>query len=201
MHSACPASLSAVCFLLLWHSSSLDLPPHPGGCSCGWAGPPAGTAPEPASRLWRSHIFGSCVVAQAVISAISASLSPAGQPPAPLPAPQAHLWLMHPPSVPALHAGPWRVICLAAVSAMGFGRSALHRLTRLHQPRFWDLLLAATASRPSPPPDWASVGTSHKIPSIGWTTQLWTCYSIEPPACPPAFLVHSLSRELQVRIA
>jgi hypothetical protein len=61
------------------------------------------TAPEPASRLWRSHVFGSCVVAQAVISAISASLSPAGPPPAPLPAPEAHLWLMatHPLSLPS----------------------------------------------------------------------------------------------------
>jgi hypothetical protein len=112
------------------YAGGYDLPPHPGGCSCGWAGPPAGTAPEPASRLWRSHIFGSCVVAQAVISAISANLSPAGEPPALLPAPEAHLWLMHPPSVPALQAGPWRMICLAAVSAMDFGRSALHRLTR-----------------------------------------------------------------------
>ncbi len=41
---------------------------------------------------------------------------------------------MHPPSVPALHAGPWHVICLAAVSAIDFGRSALHRLTRLSPP-------------------------------------------------------------------
>jgi hypothetical protein len=163
------------------YAGGYDQAPHAGGCSCGWLGPPPAMAPEPASRLWRSHVFGSCVVAQAVVAAVSACLAL----PAALPAPEAHFWLMHPPSAPLVHVGPWRVICLAAVTAMDFGRSCLHRLC--HDPalapppspgspalvagrravaRFWDLLLEATASRPAAPSDWAGVGAAHPILSV-----------------------------------
>ncbi len=45
--------------------------------------------------------------------------------------------------------------------------------------RFWDLLLAATASRPSPPPVWAGVGTSHPIFSIDPVGNFIRC---TPPA-------------------
>ncbi len=182
------------------YAGGYDQPPHAAGCSCGWAGPPAGTASEPASRLWRSHVFGSCAVAQAVISAIVASMTQGAPPPA-FAAPEVHLWLMHPPPLPSIHAGPWRVICLAAVTAMDFGRATLYRLS--HPPpsqgprppsppvspvlaasrravaRFWDLLLHATASRPTPPADWAGVGPSHPLLSIDPVGRFIRC---KPPA-------------------
>jgi hypothetical protein len=54
--------------------------------------------------------------------------------------------------------------------------------------RFWDLLLAATASRPTPPPDWAGVGTSHPILSIFWAT---SSAAPRPPNHAPALVCHS----------
>ena len=180
------------------YAGGYDQPPsrragQPPGCKCGWAGPPPGTASEPASRVWRSHVFGSCPVARAVTATICSCLpaEPGAPQPGTLPSPEVHLWLMSRPPVPSLHDGPWRVVCLAAIAAMDFGRQALHRLSAappvapppalpaaLPLPpavspvrgaelravaRFWDILLDITASCPAPPSDWAGVGASHPI--------------------------------------
>ena len=180
------------------YAGGYDQPPsrragQPPGCKCGWAGPPPGTASEPASRVWRSHVFGSCPVARAVTATICSCLpaEPGAPQPGTLPSPEVHLWLMSRPPVPSLHDGPWRVVCLAAIAAMDFGRQALHRLSAappvapppalpaaLPLPpavspvrgaelravaRFWDILLDITASGPAPPSDWPGVGASHPI--------------------------------------
>ena len=44
---------------------------------------------------------------------------------------RAAVWLMQAP--PNVHVGVWRVVCLAAVTAMDYGRKQLHRLDTLQQ--------------------------------------------------------------------
>jgi hypothetical protein len=76
-------------------------------CHCG--------GPAPADRM---HHFWTCCVAESVRAEISAQL-PAGAPAVT----RAQLWLMQPP--PGIHAGVWRVVCLAAIEAMNKGKNLM----------------------------------------------------------------------------
>ena len=99
-----------------------------GGCACGhpplqpaqYASPQAReTDGAPALRL---HAFWECPVAQAVLRVLSGALVSPGLPPVALHV--AHLWLCLPP-LPVLNATVWRLACLAAVSAMDYGRRVM----------------------------------------------------------------------------
>ena len=74
------------------------------------------------------HHFSECPPAAAVLASISAAL--AGARPGAAPATRADLWLARPP--PAVHAGTWQVVCLAAIAAMDGGRRYMY--ARLHGP-------------------------------------------------------------------
>ena len=74
------------------------------------------------------HHFSECPPAAAVLASISAAL--AGARPGAAPATRADLWLAHPP--PAVHAGTWQVVCLAAIAAMDGGRRYMY--AQLHGP-------------------------------------------------------------------
>jgi hypothetical protein len=101
---------------------------------------PGGWRPSPEERAWptatgapaaRAHVFYSCPVAQAVFDAVKACLPP------PLRLQRHQLWLCIPPCVD-INLSVWRVVCLAALSAMWKG----HRLLwTLEQP---DVLLGAS---------------------------------------------------------
>ena len=148
-------------------------------------------------------------VARAVTDAICSCLpvAPGAAPLMSQPAPEAHFWLMHPPaSSPSLQVGPWRVICLAAIEAMDFGRKQLYRLGKEPVPlpgpptspqpepiahkagrraiaRFWDILLDIAASHPPSPEDWAGVDSDHPILSIDPVHKRIRC--VPPPALLP----------------
>lgn len=104
----------------------------PGACACGH--PPlapelratAGAREERGAPALRLHAFWECAVARAVLAALVATLAAAGvHPPSLL---VAHLWLCVPPA-PALDPTVWRLVCMAALSAMDYGRRfmwALH---------------------------------------------------------------------------
>jgi hypothetical protein len=101
-------------------------------CPCGWR-------PSPAERQWpaaqgapaaRAHVFCHCPVARAVFAAVAACLPPAVH------LQRRHVWLCIPPGGD-INLSVWRVVCLAALSAMWKG----HRLLwTLEQP---DVLLGA----------------------------------------------------------
>lgn len=74
--------------------------------------------PEAGPLVPRAHCFWDCPVAIAVRQAIAAALLPA----TPVVS-RASIWLCRPP--PGVHIGVWRVVCLAALSAMEHGRRKL----------------------------------------------------------------------------
>ena len=81
----------------------------PGRCLCG-----LGTA-------GRYHAFWACPLARAVRGALEAELAPDQRP-----LTRCHLWLLQPP--PRLHLGVWRVVALAALTAMDRALTALTRV-------------------------------------------------------------------------
>jgi hypothetical protein len=86
---------------------------------------PVLAAAEP--LIGRLHHFWECPVAQAVVAAVQRQLPPAW---CSEPLTAHHVLCMHPPAGGAgttLHAGVWRVVCLAAVCAMDVGRRAACR--------------------------------------------------------------------------
>jgi hypothetical protein len=90
-----------------------------------------GVCQQPAAaggpRIGRQHHFWECPVAQAVVAAVRQQLTPAW---CSEPVSAHHVMCMHPPAgsaCKALHAGVWRVVCLAAVCAMEEGRRAAYR--------------------------------------------------------------------------
>ena len=94
-----------------------------GSCACGWVLPPAARATAAqrelvGAPLHRQHTFWLCPVARAVCVAVRSAL-PAG-----VRLMAAHLWLCEPPC-PAVNPHVWRVVCLAALSAMAHGRRVL----------------------------------------------------------------------------
>lgn len=70
------------------------------------------------SAVHREHVFWSCPVAVAVREQIQAGLGQVGG------LERHHLWLLATPS-PACCSSVWQIVCLAAVSAMEFGRKRL----------------------------------------------------------------------------
>ena len=90
-------------------------------CLCGEPGP------------GRLHHYWECPLAQAVLDAVEAHLPPGG-PVGAVPGTHAmvlprHLWCMEPPRCrPRVHGGVWRVVCLAALNAMDYGRRKVYAL-------------------------------------------------------------------------
>lgn len=82
-------------------------------CLCGGAVAPG-----------RDHVYWGCPVAVAVRQQLEGAM-PGVQ------LSRAAVWLMRAPQ--GIHVGVWRVVCLAALSAMDYGRKQLHRLDNLQQ--------------------------------------------------------------------
>jgi hypothetical protein len=103
-----------------------------GPCPCGQRYPPASSMPATQRASWlREHSFWHCPVAQAVMLELARVLHASGC----LPAhglQAAHVWLCSIPH-PSLSASVWKVVCLAALSAVDYGRR-----------RMWALHLAAS---------------------------------------------------------
>lgn len=118
-------------------------------CACGWAplqeeaaaqaaGAAAAAAQDPAARqaatalqsdaagalaaAWQEHYYWSCPVARDVVRQLQRAL-PAGTD-----VQRAHVWLVSTPTPTCLQEA-WRVVCLAAVSAMNLGRRVLWAIT------------------------------------------------------------------------
>jgi hypothetical protein len=108
--------------------------------------------------LLRQHTFWGCPVAQAVVAAVLSAL-PAGVQPRFL---CAHLWLCSPPAPEVINVHVWRVVCLAALSAMEYGRRVM-----------WALHLAAAAEAQAPPPPPAA--------NAGRQLSLFEAWGIDPP--------------------
>ena len=145
------------------------------------------------------HHFSECPPAAAVLASISAAL--AGARPGAAPATRADLWLARPP--PAVHAGTWQVVCLAAIAAMDGGRRYMYaRLpgpaqpppyipdiiagsTRFAVARFW-LLLGDFVGLCLVPRRWCTA-CPHGHPFISYHpgSHRWT---VDRPAVAPATL-------------
>ncbi|MFN7835059.1 MAG: hypothetical protein ACK5NY_04600 [Burkholderiaceae bacterium] len=99
-----------------------------GPCACGAAGllphqcDSAQARRDVGAPAMRLHTFWECPVAQAVLLAVASALSAAGAPPRPLVV--AHLWLCMAPWQ-AVDATVWRLVCMAALSAMEHGRRVM----------------------------------------------------------------------------
>jgi hypothetical protein len=93
-----------------WRASVNGLPRFNAGCPCG------------ALHADRQHVLWECPVAQHLVREIAAQL------PQQTDLQRSHLWLMRPPS--GVPVGVWRVVCLAALSAMVHGQRQLHRLLK-----------------------------------------------------------------------
>jgi endonuclease/exonuclease/phosphatase family metal-dependent hydrolase len=78
-----------------------------------WRCPCPGCAADTAQPA--AHAFWDCDLAQAVRLQIALALQPL-HPPA-----RHHVWLLRPPT-PAIHAGAWSLVCMAAIDAMAHGR-------------------------------------------------------------------------------
>ncbi|KAG1673957.1 hypothetical protein FOA52_015713 [Chlamydomonas sp. UWO 241] len=112
----------------LWRITLNDVPGAGGGgiiftapCPCGWH-PTHGPRPD---LMWRSHYFWECRVATAVVGAVRAGLEAKGVLAGALAC--RHVWLLQPPDV-AVYADVWRVVCVAALDAMAYGRRLLWAL-------------------------------------------------------------------------
>jgi hypothetical protein len=168
-------------------------------CLCGSSGP----------RPDRHHHFWACPVACAVVAAIHAALtaaSPALPPPPPL-LPSA-IWLARTP--PGIHAGPWGVVCLAAVEAMDRGRRSLaSEMIRRHQaaaapappagPHYTQLTLDSFLQQPGPQPGVgaASTGDGTQDPPPPPLQPA----ALAPPAAPAAALPPPTPVEAATRLA
>jgi hypothetical protein len=94
-----------------------------GPCRCGAARPA-----DARDRHWqRQHVFWDCAVAQAVRRVLQRALPPGAV------IQQRHLWLLCSPS-PACRPAVWRVVAMAALTAMARGRAALWAGGRAGQP-------------------------------------------------------------------
>jgi hypothetical protein len=86
-------------------------------CPCG--GLAAGSCADAA----REHCFWSCPVAEAVVASLQQAREAAAGGAQQLPVQRADVWLAQPPSAgSSVHEQVWLVVCLAAVSAMDYGR-------------------------------------------------------------------------------
>jgi hypothetical protein len=112
----------------LWRVTLNGVPGAGGGgiifttpCPCGW-NPTHGPRPD---LMWRSHYFWECRVATAVVGAVRTGLEAKGVPAGALAC--RHIWLLQPPAA-AVYADVWRVVCVAALDAMAYGRRLLWAL-------------------------------------------------------------------------
>jgi hypothetical protein len=112
----------------LWRVTLNGVPGAGGGgiifitpCPCGWH-PTHGPRPD---LMWRSHYFWECRVATAVVGAVRAGLEAKAVPAGALAC--RHIWLLQPPDA-AVYADVWRVVCVAALDAMAYGRRLLWAL-------------------------------------------------------------------------
>ncbi|KAG1677145.1 hypothetical protein FOA52_000951 [Chlamydomonas sp. UWO 241] len=112
----------------LWRVTLNGVPGAGGGgiiftapCPCGWH-PTYGPRPD---LMWRSHYFWECRVATAVVGAVRAGLEAKGVLAGALAC--RHVWLLQPPDA-AVYADVWRVVCVAALDAMAYGRRLLWAL-------------------------------------------------------------------------
>ena len=84
----------------------------------------------------REHFFWSCPVAQAVVGSVQRARAAAAGGAQPQPVTRADLWLAEPPSGGSrVHEQVWLVVCLAALSAMDYGRRRLVALHLAAQPQ------------------------------------------------------------------
>ena len=85
----------------------------------------------------RLHHYWECPLAEGVVRAIEAHLPPPGlpHPPGVRTALQPHhVWCMEPPRCrPRMHSGVWRVVCLAALNSMDYGRRQVYKLELARQ--------------------------------------------------------------------
>jgi hypothetical protein len=125
---------------------------RPWTCPCG--------ARASAAAPPRQHSFWDCPVAVAVRAQLALALHEAPS--------QPHVWLLQPPRA-SLRPGVWTLVCLAALSAMEYGRrrlwadreSSLDVVGRAAVLRFWCDLQAFVSSCPSPPSAWGPLGADH----------------------------------------
>lgn len=151
-------------------------------CLCGAAQP---------GRL--HHYGGGCPPCAAIHSSIHAALS-AARPGAAPPTVQ-HLWLMRPP--PHVHAGAWRVVCLAALSAAESSRQRMYalsaepaadpddivrRTSRWAVARFWALLADFVALRCVPRAWRRACPPDHPFLSYDSQARRWC---VNRPVMPP----------------
>ncbi len=134
-----------------------------GPCPCGWELPAACMANPPTraavgAPLMRQHTFWGCSVARAVVGALAEALPPAVRPRLLC----THIWLCVPPDPAVVNEHVWRVVCLAALSAMEYGRRML-----------WALHLSAARQ---PPAAAAPAGAA-----AGIQLTLFEAWGIDPP--------------------
>jgi hypothetical protein len=89
-------------------------------CACGQWVPPVHVDDKTRALAWREHCFWSCPVAQAVRDVLHSAL-PQG-----LPLHRAHVWLLQTPDTFAVRQDVWDIVCMAALTAMNFGKKILH---------------------------------------------------------------------------
>jgi hypothetical protein len=128
-----------------------DAFPHygPSKCVCGVT-----------AECSRSHVFWDCDIAQAVVGAIREGLPPtlAGDPLI-----MADVWLMRTPR--DVHAGIWKVVCLAALDAMHHGSKQGYRLMKLRAEQ-----------------EAVRTGQQRQIRVMNGRRRMWQRIGINPPA-------------------
>lgn len=133
-------------------------------------------------RADRRHHFWDCPVAQAVSAIVAAQLRHAQQPLS-----RRVLWLGEAP--PGVQCGVWRVVCLAAVEAMDYGRRVMY--ARLHGDQahipgpalaaaaaaqavaHWWALLRQFASLVTAPAAWQEEAAAEDHPFLRWAGAAW----------------------------
>jgi hypothetical protein len=138
-----------------------------GSCACGWLLPPNSRSSSlqrelTGAPMHRQHTFWQCPVACAVSYAIRAALPPDTR------LLCAHLWLCEPPST-TLNRHVWRVVCLAALSAMEYGRRVL-----------WATHLGSTAAASAGQA--SGTGSSHAVVLSLQQRTLFEVWEVAPPA-------------------
>ncbi len=107
----------------------------------------------------RQHTFWGCSVARAVVGAVADALPLAVRPRLLC----THIWLCVPPDPAVINEHVWRVVCLAALSAMEYGRRVL-----------WALHLSATRQPGAAAPAAAGAAASIQL-------TLFEAWGIDPP--------------------
>lgn len=160
-------------------------------CPCGWLPSPVHRASPVAqgAPAAREHVFSHCAVAKAVLREVGACLPPG------VPLLRHHVWLCVPPSE-GVHLSVWRVVCLAALSAMWKGTrllwvlqgpDVLLRACRLAVADFWSRLGDCVSALNASDRQWCGAGAlpAHH-PFVGSVPGVpgQCCVRFGPPADP-----------------